>query len=64
MFRKRTSWYKAAIKALCYAGLVYKISGMFRKSTYDSKKERKKYTDRYDCIKDIRKILVTLRKIR
>jgi len=61
MFGKKKSWYRTAGKALLFAGLLYKVAGMFKGSSEKKAglkvKKRKKSTTIYD----IRKILKALR---
>jgi len=64
MFRKKRSWYSVAIKALLFTGGIYKVSGMFMKSTAEKKKRKKKDASAPDCINDFRKILLALRATR
>lgn len=61
MFRKKRSWYATALKALLYAGVLYKLAGKFMKSTKDKKPRRKKSELQFDTIDALRRILTTLR---
>jgi hypothetical protein len=42
MFRRKPSWYALMLKALFFAGVLYKIARRFMKSTEKLQREKKK----------------------
>jgi hypothetical protein len=63
MFRKKTTWYRATIKALLFSGVIYKIALMFLKSTEGNKRKKKENRADYDVTNDLRMILAALRTL-
>lgn len=61
MFRKRPSWYRVASKALLFTVVIYKVAGMFMKSSEKKLTPKKKKSKKTDTIKNIRRALKALR---
>jgi hypothetical protein len=56
MFTKRSSWYVHAFKALFFAGVLYKFSRLFMKSTAKTTLRKVKKGEGGDVVEDIRRL--------